>query len=119
MKSLKILLPYSFYYQKLDRIEKLKEFLKQDPVDSFLQHALALEYIKTGDDATAKGLFEDILLREPGYIGSYYHLAKLLERNGDTAKAIKWYEKGMEQAKKAGENHAYNELRSAYEELTF
>jgi hypothetical protein len=25
----------------------------------------------------------------------------------------------MEEAKKAGENHAYNELRSAYEELVF
>jgi len=25
----------------------------------------------------------------------------------------------MEEAKKAGESHTYNELRSAYEELTF
>jgi len=103
----------------LDRIETLKEFLKQDPTDSFLKHALALEYIKTGDDLTAQKLFEDILQKDPGYIGSYYHLAKLFERNGDTATAIIWYEKGMEQAKKARENHAYNELRSAYEELTF
>jgi Tfp pilus assembly protein PilF len=103
----------------VERIEKLKEFLKQNPEDSFLQHALALEYIKAGDEARAQKLFEDILLREPEYIGSYYHLAKLFERKGDAEAAIKWYEKGMEQAKKAGENHAYNELRSAYEELTF
>ncbi len=103
----------------MERIEKLKEFLKQNPEDSFLQHALALEYIKAGDEARAQKLFEDILLREPEYIGSYYHLAKLFERKGDAEAAIKWYEKGMEQAKKAGENHAYNELRSAYEELTF
>jgi len=103
----------------LDRIEKLKEFLKQDPTDSFLQHALALEFIKAGDDATAKSLLEEILQREPEYIGSYYHLAKLFERNNDRATALNWYEKGMEQAKKTGENHAYNELRSAYEELTF
>ena len=103
----------------MDRIETLKEFLRQDPTDSFLKHALALEYIKAGDDSTARKLFEEILRREPGYIGSYYHLAKLFERNGDAAMAINWYERGMEQAKKAGENHAYNELRSAYEELTF
>jgi len=101
----------------VERIEKLKEFLRQNPADSFLQHALALEYIKTGNDEEAQKLFEDILQREPGYVGSYYHLAKLFERNGNTGAAIKWYEKGMEQAKKAGENHAYNELRSAYEEL--
>jgi tetratricopeptide (TPR) repeat protein len=101
----------------LDRIEKLKEFLEVSPDDSFVQHALALEYIKAGDDSTAQKLFEDILHREPGYIGSYYHLAKLFERIGNTESAIKWYEKGMEEAKKAGDNHAYNELRSAYEEL--
>ena len=103
----------------MDRIEKLKEFLKGSPHDSFVQHALALEYIKTGDDAAARQLFEKILEKDAGYTGSYYHLAKLLERNNETGAAIKWYEKGMEESKKAGDSHAYNELRSAYEELIF
>jgi Tfp pilus assembly protein PilF len=103
----------------VDRIEKLKEFLRINPTDSFVQHALALEYIKVGDETTAQKLFEEILQREPQYVGSYYHLAKLLERNGDIKEATKWYEKGMQEAKKAGDNHAYGELRSAYEELTF
>ncbi len=103
----------------MDRIEKLKEFLKASPTDSFLQHALALEYIKLGNDEEARRLFEELLNREPGYVGSYYHLAKLLERNDHTAEAINIYEKGMEEAKKAGDNHAFGELRGAYEELTF
>ena len=33
--------------------------------------------------------------------------------------AIIWYEKGMEAAKLAKDNHAYNELQSAYEELVY
>ncbi|HEX7905541.1 MAG TPA: tetratricopeptide repeat protein [Chitinophagaceae bacterium] len=103
----------------MERIEKLKEFLKVNPNDSFVQHALALEYIKLGDDEGARSLFEELLNREPGYVGSYYHLAKLLERNDKVEEAITVYEKGMEEAKKAGENHAYGELRGAYEELTF
>ena len=103
----------------MDRIERIKEFLKQSPNDSFLQHALALEHIKLGEESEARELFEIILQREPGYIGSYYHLAKLHERNNDTEQAIKVYEKGMEEAKKAGENQAYGELRSAYEELVY
>ncbi len=103
----------------MDKISKLKEFLTANPHDSFVQHAMALEYIKLGDDEQARGLFEEILNREPGYIGSYYHLAKLLERNDKTDDAIKVYEKGMEEAKKAGENHAFGELRGAWEELTF
>jgi Tfp pilus assembly protein PilF len=101
----------------MDRVEKLKEYLKTNGKDSFLQHALALEYIKVGNDAEAKELFNEILRREPTYIGSYYHLAKLLERIGNTEKAIKIYERGMEEAKKAGDTHTYNELQGAYEEI--
>lgn len=103
----------------MDRIARLKEFLAANPADSFVQHALALEYIKLGDDATARGLFEQILAADENYIGSYYHLAKLLERNGATDEAIAVYEKGMAASKKAGDNHAYSELRAAYEDLTF
>jgi Tfp pilus assembly protein PilF len=93
--------------------------LEAQPADSFLQHALALEYIKTGNEEAARRLFEEILNRDPAYIGSYYHLAKLLERTGETEAALEVYEKGMEAAKKAGENHAFSELRSAWEELSF
>ncbi|MBS1654692.1 MAG: tetratricopeptide repeat protein [Bacteroidetes bacterium] len=103
----------------MNRLDRIKEMLLQNPADSFLQHALALENIKLGKDEEARALFEEILIREPRYIGSYYHLAKLLERSGNNDEAIKWYEKGMEEAKKAGDNHALSELRSAYEDLTF
>ena len=87
-----------------------------NPKDSFLCHALALEYIKLGNANDARKLFESILENEPGYIGSYYHLAKLLERTGETEAAIKVYEKGMEEARKAGDNHSLSELKSAFEE---
>ena len=103
----------------MDRIEKIKEMLTENPSDSFLKHALALEYIKVGNDSDARELFESVLENEPGYIGSYYHLAKLLERIGETNEAIKIYEKGMEEARRAGDNHSLSELRSAFEELTF
>ena len=103
----------------MDKIEKLKEFLQADPHDSFVRHALALEYIKAGDDEQARQLFESVIERDPGYTGAYYHLAKLLERIGETEAAIKIYENGMEEAKKLGENHTYGELRSAYEELIY
>lgn len=103
----------------MERIDKIKAMLIDSPKDNFLQHALALEYIKLGNDVVARKLFEEILEREPGYVGSYYHLAKLLERVGETDNAIKIYKKGMEETKRVGDNHAFGELRSAYEELTF
>jgi Tfp pilus assembly protein PilF len=103
----------------MERIDKIIQMLNETPADSFLQHALALEYIKLGADEKAQLLFLEILNRQPDYIGSYYHLAKLMERNDKAGDAISWYEKGMEEAKKAGDNHAFGELRGAYEELTF
>ena len=101
----------------MDRIEKLKDLLLKEPGDSFLQHALALEYIKEGNDREARLLFENVLTNNDGYLGSYYHLAKLLERNDENDSAKQWYELGMLKAKEAGDQHAYNELRSAYDEL--
>ena len=107
------------FYINMDRIEKLNEFLLLNPHDSFVRHALALEYVKLGDDAIAEKLFEELLRLEPGYVGSYYHLGKLLERNDRVNEAIDIYEKGMAVAKTAGEQHAFSELRAAFEELTF
>ncbi len=101
----------------MSRIEKLLEYLKANDKDSFLQHALALEYIKVGDDDEARKLFNEILLREPTYVGSYYHLGKLLERVADYDKAVRIYKRGMEEAKKAGDTHSYNELQGALEDI--
>ncbi|MBV9963406.1 MAG: tetratricopeptide repeat protein [Parafilimonas sp.] len=103
----------------MNRIEKLLELLQQMPDDNFLRHALALEYIKLGKDDDAKVLFESILKDSPEYVGSYYHLAKLLERINEKEKAIECYEKGMQQAKMVNDNHAFNELQAAYEDLVY
>ena len=103
----------------MDRITKLMEYLKASPEDSFLLHALALEYIKIGKDGEARELFEKILTADSKYVGSYYHLGKLLERAGENELATQWYEKGMAAAKEAGDMHSYNELQAAYEDLAY
>ena len=101
----------------MNRIEKLLEFMKTSDKDSFLQHALALEYIKVDQDEEARKLINEILLREPTYVGSYYHLGKLLERAGDFDKAVRVYKRGMEEAKAADDNHSYSELMMALEDI--
>lgn len=102
-----------------DRIEKIKDFLKSTPADSFLNHALALEYVKAGDEISARIHFEINLTGSPAYVATYYHLGKLLERIGEQEKAISVYEQGMEQAKAAKDMHSYNELQGAYEDLAY
>ncbi len=103
----------------MERIEKLEAMLAQNEGDSFLQHALALEYVKLGDEVTARRLFEELLHRDADYVGSYYHLAKLLERLGEVDAAKGWYEKGMQVAQRLGDRHALGELRMAWEEISY
>lgn len=101
----------------MERIEKLLEYIEKNGKDSFLQHALALEYIKIGKDEEARNLFNELLLREPTYVGSYYHLGKLLERVGDFDKAIRIYKRGMDEAKRAKDMHSHSELMGALEDI--
>lgn len=101
----------------MQRIDKIIEFLNQQPKDNFLRHALALEYIKLGEGIKARDLFLAILTDTPDYVGSYYHLAKCLEQLNQKEEAIVWYEKGMAAAKVAKDDHAYRELQAAYDDM--
>jgi tetratricopeptide (TPR) repeat protein len=101
----------------MNRMQIIQEMLHKNPDDPFLWHALALEHIKIGDDLSARSCFEDLLQKNPSYVGSYYHLAKLYERLQENTLAIKTYEHGLAEAKKLGDQHAFNELRSALDEL--
>ena len=103
----------------MTRIERIIEFLNQQPKDNFLRHALALEYIKIGEALKARDLFIEILTESTDYIGSYYHLAKCLVDLQEIEAAISWYEKGMAAAKLAKDDHAYRELQAAYEDLVY
>lgn len=108
-----------FTFEPMNRIGQLQTFLKDSPGDSFLIHALALEYVKAGDELQAKQCFEQNLQQSPQYVATYYHLGKLLERSGATEEAIRIYSLGMEQASAAGDQHALSELRSVYEDLIY
>ena len=101
----------------MERVEKLLAYLNASPDDSFLQHALALEYIREEKDEEAKALFENILKRDPFYIGTYYHLGKLLERSGDINAALNCYRRGMDAAKTVDSRKTYHELETAWQEL--
>jgi tetratricopeptide (TPR) repeat protein len=97
----------------MTRIERLKAFIERNPLDSFSRHALAMEYIKLGDDEAARMELQTLLTGDPVYVGSYYHLGKLLERSGDMATAAETYRRGILVAEQSGDRHAAGELRAA------
>lgn len=97
----------------MDRKTKIVEMLEKNPEDSFLQHALALEFMREQQFDQAISTFEKLLNQNPSYTGSYYHLGALYVQTGSHDKAIQTYEKGMRQCLQAGEHKAYNEIKAA------
>ena len=97
-----------------NRLDKLLEFLKNEPNDEFLQYALATEYLRLNDTEKALAYYEKLIANHPDYVGTYYHLGKLYEALIRKDDAIATYEKGMEAARRMRDNHALAELQSVY-----
>lgn len=101
-----------------DKIEQLKALLKDVPDEPFVLFALAQEYAKKGDLTVAVQYYERLAATAPDYTGTYYHLGKLYEQLGETARAISVYQKGMEITRNKNDHHALSELQSALEMIT-
>ena len=98
------------------RLDKLLEFLRNEPEDEFLQYALATEYLRLNETGKALQYYENLVNKHPDYVGTYYHLGKLYEALNRKPDAINIYERGMEIAKKKRDNHAFAELQTVYRE---
>jgi tetratricopeptide (TPR) repeat protein len=99
------------------RLELLKRYLKEDPDDSFLQYALALEFIALNDHTKAYMELERLLLNDPGYLPAYYMAGKSCEVLTQFEKAKEWYSKGIELARMKKDMHTMGELSGALENL--
>ena len=96
-----------------DRIEKLLQFLAEDPSDSFTLYALATEY-KKEDKQKALEYFEILLKEHENYVGTYYHAAALYNELGKEKEAKITYQKGMKVAREINNMHAFSELQGAF-----
>ena len=95
------------------RLEQLKNFLESSPNDSFILFAIAKEYEGLGMEEEALSYYLKLTDIDPNYVGTYYHLGKLYERQEQFAIAFKTYKTGMVVAQKAGDQHALSELAGA------
>lgn len=96
------------------RLQKLQEFLLNEPDDPFLKYAIATEYLNAGEHVKALGFYEDLILNHADYVGTYYHLGGLYEKLERKPEAIAIYKKGMEVARKLRDMHAFSELQTVY-----
>lgn len=100
------------------RLEKLLEFIKNEPEDPFLKYALATEYLRINQTDKALSYYEDLTANHPNYTGTYYHLGKLYEALGRKDDALKTYETGIRITREQRDSHALSELQAVYNELS-
>lgn len=96
------------------RLQKLLNFLENEPNDPFLKYALATEYLNANDLNKAISYYEDLLKNHSDYVGTYYHAGKLYEQLDRKADAIATYQKGMEVSRNAKDMHAFSELQTVF-----
>lgn len=87
--------------------------IETDPDDSFLCYALALEQEKEGKFKDAIKTIEELMQKDPEYLGAYYKLGKLYEMTDQFVTAEKTYKKGIELATKKQDNKTRGELEEA------
>ncbi len=97
----------------MDRLEALLAFYEEDPNDAFTRFAIASEYLKRGNKEQALSFFKQLVQDQPEYVGTYYHLGKLLEALEMNADAIQTYQTGIRMANDLKDFHARAELQDA------
>ena len=99
------------------RRETLEQFLAQDPNDSFSRYALALELEKEGQSEASTNQLQEVITRDPSYVGAYYQLGRLLARDGQTEQAKEVYERGLAAAAAAKDERTRAEILEALSAL--
>jgi len=101
----------------MNRREKLEAMLAQSPDDPFLRYALALAWAGEGDPSAARNQLEALLASNADYVPAYFQLAQLQVTQGDAERAKPVLIRGIEMARRAGDEHAESEMRGFLEQL--
>ena len=99
------------------RREKLEALLQNDPSDPFLHYALAMDFASQGDDAEAAARLEALTRSHPDYVPTYLQAGQIYIKLDQNDQARAMLTKGIEQAKRLGDDHAAGEMQGFLEQL--
>lgn len=99
------------------RREVLEVFVAEKPDDAFSRYGLALEFMNSGDAASAEAQFRELLRRNPTYVPGFQMLGQLLAKQSRADEARTILTQGISAAAKAGNGHAQSEMEGLLSEL--
>jgi len=100
-----------------ERLEAFRRFLERTPDDPFARYSVAMGLRSAGQPGEAVREFEELARRRPDYVATYLMWGQTLESLGRLDEAAAAYDRGIQAAQGAGNNHALSELGEAREGL--
>ncbi|MCE9555577.1 MAG: hypothetical protein K8T91_19690 [Planctomycetes bacterium] len=92
------------------RREKIEAMLVDDPQDTFLRYALAMEFDKEGRHEDSLAGLAQLATGEPPYVPAFFQAAQQLTRLDRAEEARTMLREGIEVARVQGDSHAAGEM---------
>lgn len=96
------------------RIDLLKQYIEEEPLNPFNKFALAMEYYEREPEKSME-LLLPLLADHPQYLPTYFKAAHLLWDAEKWVEADAVFKKGIALAKEQSDEKALSELQSAYQ----
>lgn len=100
------------------RLEQLFQFYSENSQDCFVLYAIATEYVSLAQYSEALRYFGELLSVNVGYLGAYYHIAKVHEKMDNAPLAVFFYKKGILIATQQKDLKTLSELQAALALIT-
>ena len=94
----------------MSRREQIESMLQDDPSDTFLRYALAMEYDKEGQHDQALEGFAQLTKGDPPYVPAFFMAGQMLARLDRINESRDFLREGIEQARAQGDTHAAGEM---------
>ena len=91
--------------------------LQEQPDDTFLLYALAMEHRGGGDDNAALQELQRVLEMDKHYVAAYFQKGQILAARGDAEPAIDVLQRGILVAQQVGDDHARREMMDFLQSL--
>jgi predicted Zn-dependent protease len=101
----------------MSRREKLESMLAEDPHDTFLRYALAMELKNDEEFADSERMFRELMRDQPPYVPAFFMLGQQLAGQDNVEDAKTVLQSGIAQARQQGDLHAAGEMTALFESL--
>ena len=94
----------------MSRRQKLQQMLQENPSDTFLLYALAMEDRSAGDEEAALAQLDRVLVADSHYVAAYFQKGQILAGLARSDEARRILQEGMAVARQVGDDHAAAEM---------